>query len=115
MERDREGDTQPDSVVSAVLWQAVHPSYHTGMETPMPLTADQLRAVAANPDEPVRLVDPASQREYVLLRAEVYERVRQLLDDFRPQDAYPAIDRAFAEGWNDPKMDDYDRYEEQRQ
>ena len=33
-------------------------------------------------------------------------------DDFHPGEAYPAIDRAFAEGWGDPKMDDYDRYEE---
>lgn len=32
--------------------------------------------------------------------------------EFHPGEAYAAIDRAFAEGWNDPKMDDYDRYEE---
>jgi hypothetical protein len=29
-----------------------------------------------------------------------------------PRDAYSAIDRAFAEGWNDPKMDDYDGRDE---
>jgi hypothetical protein len=33
-------------------------------------------------------------------------------DDFHPHDAYPAIDRAFAEGWDDPNMGDYDRYDE---
>ncbi|OWK38633.1 hypothetical protein [Fimbriiglobus ruber] len=84
------------------------------METPTALTDDQIRAVAANRDEPVRLIDPASHREFVLLRAEVYERVRELLEDVRPRDAYPAIDQAFAAGWDDPKMDDYDRYEELR-
>jgi len=29
--------------------------------------------------------------------------------DFSLADAYEAIDRAFAAGWNDPRMDDYDR------
>jgi hypothetical protein len=33
-------------------------------------------------------------------------------DSFDPCDAYAAIDRVFADGWNDPLMDDYDRYEE---
>lgn len=28
------------------------------------------------------------------------------------REAYPAIDRAFADGWNDPRMDDYDRYDD---
>jgi hypothetical protein len=83
------------------------------MEPPT-LTDEQLRAVAAHPDEPVRLVDPATNRAFVLLRAEVYERVRDLLGDTHPGDAYPAIDRAFAAGWDDPKMDDYDRYEDLR-
>jgi hypothetical protein len=30
-------------------------------------------------EEPVRTLDPNSKRRYVLLRAELYERVRQLL------------------------------------
>lgn len=60
-----------------------------------------------------RLVDPETRRTYVLLSEELYERLRGLLgEEFHPRDAYPAIDRAFAEDWNDPKMDDYDRYEE---
>jgi hypothetical protein len=83
--------------------------------TPPPtLTEEQVRAVAAQPYEPVRMIDPTTNRAYVLLRAEVFERVREMRGDFRPRDAYPAIDRAFAEGWNDPKMDDYNRYEEFR-
>ena len=36
----------------------------------------------------------------------------ELDDDFQPREAYAAIDRSFAEGWSDPKMDDYDRYEQ---
>jgi hypothetical protein len=45
----------------------------------------------------------------------VYARLRSALgDDLNPRDTYPAIDRAFAPGWDDPKMDDYDHYEEHR-
>jgi hypothetical protein len=35
--------------------------------------------------------------------------------EFQASDAYAAIDRAFAPGWDDPKMDDYDRYDELKQ
>jgi hypothetical protein len=62
--------------------------------------------------EPV-FVDPETKQEYVLVRKELYVRLRGLLDDdFHPREAYTAIDRSFAEGWSDAKMDDYDRYEQ---
>ena len=60
-----------------------------------------------------RVVDPETHQTYVLVREEVYERLKGLIgEDFHPRDTYAAIDRVFAEGWNDPRMDDYDRYEE---
>jgi hypothetical protein len=71
------------------------------------------QAVADHPGMPVRLIDPHTQGTYVLLPAEVYDQLLGLLGkDFQPSDAYPAIDRTFKEGWDDPKMDEYDRYEE---
>jgi hypothetical protein len=71
------------------------------------LTDQQQHAVDAEPAP--RVVDPRSGTAYVLLRADIFERLRALLgDDVYPSDAYPAIDRAFAADWNDPKMDDYD-------
>jgi hypothetical protein len=75
------------------------------------LTEEQLQAIASLPGEPIRLIDPTTNQAYVLLRVEEYER---LVPDLALADVYPAIDRAFAEGWNDPKMDDYDRYEEMK-
>jgi hypothetical protein len=33
-------------------------------------------------------------------------------DDRHVNEAYPAINATFAAGWTDPKMDDYDRYED---
>jgi hypothetical protein len=61
----------------------------------------------------VRLLDPDTQRAYVLVRAELFDRLQGVLSaEFHPQEAYPAIDGTFAEGWDDPAMDIYDRYEE---
>ena len=75
------------------------------------LTEAQLHDLDTQSEPPV--VDPRTSIEYVLVRADLYERMRGLLgEDFHPSEAYPAIDRAFSEAWEDPKMDDYDRYED---
>jgi hypothetical protein len=75
------------------------------------LTQEQRRELAGA-DAP-RVVDPDTRQTYVLVREDVFERWRSLLDATPdPREAYPAVDWAFAEGWNDPRMDDYDRYEE---
>lgn len=75
------------------------------------LTESQLHALDTEPEP--RMVDPRNNTRYVLVRADLYERVKGLLgEDFHPSEAYPAIDRAFSDAWDDPKMDDYDRYED---
>jgi hypothetical protein len=64
-------------------------------------------------EENPKVIDPATKTEYVLVRADLYEQLRSLVDDdFHVSDAYPAVARAVAPLWEDPKMDDYDRYEE---
>ena len=71
------------------------------------MTGQQQQAVDV--ERTPRLLDPRTGIAYVLLRADDFERVLALLDEqLEPRDAYPAIDSAFAENWNDPKMDDYD-------
>jgi hypothetical protein len=40
------------------------------------LTKDQHDALASNGDESVRVIDPITNTEYVLIRAEVFERLR---------------------------------------
>jgi hypothetical protein len=42
------------------------------------LTQQQHQALAGS-SEPIRVWDPAARREYVLLRTELYERMRKLL------------------------------------
>lgn len=81
--------------------------------TKIQLTPEQHRELADNGADEIHAVDPVTNVEYVLVPEASYARWRQLLGDaIRPEDAYPAIDRSFADGWNDPRMDEYDRYEE---
>jgi hypothetical protein len=70
------------------------------------LTPEQRQEIQRAGEEPVRLADPETRTEYVLLKAEVYDRIRTLLDD--PRSAYPLAMRVFGEdGWDDPQMDEY--------
>jgi hypothetical protein len=75
------------------------------------LSPEQRELVKQSSREPVRLLDPDTNQEYVLVRAEVYDQIRSLPDDLDPRDLYPALARALQdEGWNDPQMDEYNRY-----
>ena len=47
----------------------------------MTITAELREAVRRAGEEPLRLEDPDSRSSYVLLRAEVYERMRARLED----------------------------------
>ena len=66
--------------------------------------------------EPARAVDPTTRTEYVLVRAEVYDRIKRLLgDETWAGDAYAAALEVFArEGWDDPRMDAYDSLDPRR-
>jgi hypothetical protein len=66
----------------------------------------------------VDVSDTKTTQPYVILRKDVYERVRQLLyddsdwtgDELRLMLARSAQDN----GWDEPGMDAYDRYDEER-
>jgi hypothetical protein len=75
----------------------------------MNLSSEQVQLLEQGDAVPVVV----NGRECVVVAREVYDRVRAMLD-FDPAQAYPAIDEAWREGWDDPKMADYDRYEEFR-
>jgi hypothetical protein len=75
------------------------------------LTAEQRDLVKQSSGEPVRLIDPDTKQEYVLMRAEAYDQIQSVVPDLDPRDLYPALARALSdEGWNDPQMDEYNRY-----
>ena len=63
---------------------------------------------------PLIVIDPVTKNAYILVKVEVYERLKGLVDDLSPEEAYSA-DQAFAENWDDPLMADYDHYEDFRE
>ncbi len=75
------------------------------------LTEQQHPVMKATPSEPIRAIDPANNAEYVLLRAEVYDRLKVTLslEPTWTDDTYAAAMETFArDGWDDPRMDVYD-------
>ena len=69
------------------------------------------------PPEPL-VVDPQTQETYVLVRKAVYERMKNLLydDSETPDDELRLLlaRSAAANGWDEPEMADYDKYDEKR-
>jgi hypothetical protein len=75
------------------------------------LTVEQRNLLQQSSGEPLRLMDPDTNQEYVLLPAGVYEQLRSVLTDLDPRALYPALHRALRdEGWDEPHMDEYNRY-----
>jgi hypothetical protein len=76
-----------------------------------PLNLEQRNLLKQQRSEPLRLLDPDTNQEYVLLHAQIYEQLRSALADLDPRDLYPALHRALEdEGWDSPAMDEYNRY-----
>ena len=80
------------------------------------LTEEQHRALDTVADAPPRVVDPQTNEIYILLRADLYERVKALLEnDYKLSDTYAAqMESALRAGWVDPHMDDYNDYDAHR-
>lgn len=66
----------------------------------------------------IRLLEPETQQQYVLLRAEVYDRLKQLLvddGDWTPEEQLRLLaESGNRAGWDNPEMDVYDHYDENR-
>jgi hypothetical protein len=77
----------------------------------LPQLSPEQQAVlhSAEPEAVIELVDPQTNTVYVLLRAEVYDRCRSVLDQSDGIDiraAYPLMDAvARGAGWDDPAED----------
>ncbi|MDA1053639.1 MAG: hypothetical protein O3C40_24590 [Planctomycetota bacterium] len=80
------------------------------------LSKELREALAQHGEGPIGLVNPDTQRVYVLLDAEVFERVKALLSDdvFDVRDTYAAQDGALAKVWDDPELDAYADYDHHR-
>jgi len=75
------------------------------------LTETQSRELNATIPPELRVLDPETKQEYVLLRAEVYDRIKALVqvDEELPiSTMYPLLDEMAAKaGWDDPALDIY--------
>jgi hypothetical protein len=80
------------------------------------LTQEQLSALRAASGRSVQLRDPQTGEIYCIIQQEVFDRVKDLLESNAElvQQTYPAVDSVFKKDWDDPKMAEYDRYEEFR-
>lgn len=81
------------------------------------LTEELRHALQETQDQgPVTLVDPANNRKYVLLREEVYNRIRSLceVEDFEIRETYAAQDTAAGAAWSHPDDAAYDNYDAHR-
>jgi hypothetical protein len=74
-------------------------------ETTMELSAAQMQAIENGEAVPITV----GNTKCVLLREDLYERVKALLD---VEATYPLLDETFRAGWEAPGMADYDRYDE---
>jgi len=81
------------------------------------LTESQKQALTAAGGEPLRLLDPETNRSYVLLPSESYDRFKALFEDvpFTLDEQQQLLRRAGERaGWDDPAMDVYDDLDPRR-
>jgi hypothetical protein len=81
------------------------------------LTQEQWASVVEGNEVPVRVSDPAQSTTFVLVRAEVYDRLKSLFED----DPVAEQERLFQlqqfgkrAGWDDPEMNLYDELDPRR-
>ena len=83
------------------------------------LPKDIQEAVRTSEDQPIRLTDPETNSEYVLLPADLYDRVRDLFYEHSTltQDEKRALmlKAGLRAGWDDPAMDVYNDLDPRRQ
>lgn len=81
------------------------------------LSDQQRTAIQAEGGVPLTVVDEYTHEVYYLISADQFQRVRALLseDDFEPREMYSLISKTARDaGWDDPLMDAYDNYDENR-
>ena len=77
------------------------------------------QAVRASQGRPIRLTDPETHAEYILLQAEVYDQILSLCYDDTPlthdEKRSLFIQAGLRAGWDDPEMDVYNDLDPRRQ
>ena len=80
------------------------------------LTEAQCQELRNTVGPEIRVSDPDTRQEYVLVPAQVYERLKHLVydtGDWTPEEQLRLMaDSGKRAGWDDPAMDVYDNYDE---
>lgn len=84
------------------------------------LTFEKRQDVIKQVETPPRAIDPDTEITYVLIREEVYAKIKALLIEEQNnqflQDMYLPVMKTFGkEGWDDPAMDIYNDLDPRRQ
>ena len=84
------------------------------------LTLEQRQAVIKQDENPPLAIDPDTETTYVLIRQEVYAKIKALLVEEQNnqflEDMYlPVMETFGKEGWDDPAMDIYNDLDPRRQ
>ncbi len=74
------------------------------------LTPEQHAVLAQNGKEPARVIDRVTNLQYVLVRAEVYERLKTLLDIDLPNTAALLNEVMAEDDAHDPFLESYQHY-----
>lgn len=80
------------------------------------LTAEQRHSLTQGHEVPIS--DPDTSEEYILVRADIYRRLKNLIyddTDWTPAEQLSLLAQSGkAAGWDEPEMDAYDNYDESR-
>jgi len=73
------------------------------------LTEQQRQALHETDDAgPVTVIDPATNAEYILVRADIFGQLKHWINDIEPQEAYPLVDQIMADDdAHDPTLASY--------
>jgi hypothetical protein len=81
------------------------------------ITDELRRELERHGDRPIEVVDPATNKVYLLVPREQFERLKPLFEDepLSTAEQRELLRQAGRRaGWDDPQMDAYDHYDEHR-
>jgi hypothetical protein len=83
------------------------------------LPKDIQEAIRSSQDQPIRVTDPETNSEYVLLPADLYDQIRELFYEHstltRDEKRELMLQAGLRAGWDDPEMDVYNDLDPRRQ
>jgi hypothetical protein len=80
------------------------------------LSPEQVQDLQQAGDQPIRVVDPNTQKVYVILEDSRFEQLRSLISDeplSLSEQRQLLIQAGKRAGWDHPEMDRYDNYDEE--